>query len=224
MGVDGNSGRELGRLSVNRILVRVTLALLTLVLFLVAALVTTIECRVAPAFLINRSEQAIEKLTVSVVYRDYAKQDGWVGPEIWSGRLEAGAVRVIAFPMRTVKGYPGEGRMAYSGLWADGRPIPETYGPGYLVDFPYNHALVLDVSRERMLAQTVTERLKPTLGGGGILGFPGFVDQTLIVLFCWLRWLAGPAGIVLLASVAGIVFWRVRRRWAGTMPLDGGRE
>lgn len=189
--------------------------MLALVLFLMAALVTTIKCRDAPAFLINRSDQAIEKLTVSVVYRDYATKGSWAGPEIWSGRLEAGAVRVIAFPMRTIKGYPGEGRMAYSGLWADGRPIPEIYGPGYLVDFPYNHALVLDVSRAHILAQTVSERLAPTIGGRGFLGSSWFLDQMLIVLFCWLNWLAEPTGIALLVMVAGLMVWWVRRRQGG---------
>lgn len=215
MRVDGNSGRKPGRLSVKRILIRVVLAFLALFLFLVAALVTTIKCPVAPAFLINRSDQAIEKLTVSVVYRDDAKQGGWSGPEIWSGRLEPGAVRVIAFPMRTIKGYPGEGRMAYRGLWADGRPIPETHGPGYLIDFPYNHALVLEASRERILARTVSERLAPTIGGREIFGLSGIVDQTLIVLFCWLNWLAGPTGIALLVIVAGLVVWWVRWRRGG---------
>ena len=214
MRVDGNGDSKQERRSVKRILVRALLASLALILFLFAALVTTIECRIAPAFLINRSDQAIEKLTVSVVYRSDTVE-GWSGPELWSGRMEAGAVRVIAFPMRTIKGYAYEGRMAYSGLWADGRPIPETYGPPYLTDFPDNHALVLDVSRERILAQTVTERLKPTLGGGGIFGLSGFIDQALIVLFCWLNWLAGPAGIVLLVAVAGLVAWRIRRRRGG---------
>jgi hypothetical protein len=221
MHVDGNGDSEQGRRSVKRILVRALLASLALILFLFAALVTTIECRVAPAFLINRSDQAIERLTVSVVYWT-SDPDIWSGPEVWSGRLEAGAVRVIAFPMRTIKGYPGEGRMAYGGLWADGRPIPETYGPGYLINFPYNHALVLDVSRDRILAQTVMERLKPTLGGSGIFGLSGFIDQALIVLFCWLNWLAGPVGIALLVMVAGFIAWRVRRRRAARSEGEGG--
>lgn len=211
MRIDENGGSEQRRKSVKRLFLRGLLAVLALILFLFAALVTTIECQVAPAFLINRSDQAIERLTVSVVYWDSAK-DAFSGPEIWSGHMAAGAVWVIAFPMRTIKGYPGEGIMAYSGLWADGRPIPEAYGPAYLTIFPDNHSLVLDVSRERILAQTVTERLEPTLGGGGIFGFSGFIDQTLIVLFCWLNWLAGPAGIVLLVLVAGLIAWRVRRR------------
>lgn len=214
MRVDGNGDSKSGRLSVRRILVRALLALLALILFLLAALATTIECRVAPAFLVNRSDQAIEKLTVSVVYLDYATEV-WSGPEIWSGRLEAGAVRVIAFPMRTIEGYPGEGRMAYSGLWAGGRTIPENYGPAYLVDFPDNHALVLDAKRERILAETVAERLAPIIGGSPYSGPSWFIDQAAIILFCWLNWLVTPAGIVLLVVAAGFVAWRVRRRRAG---------
>lgn len=207
-GGDGDSKQE--RNSVKRFLVRALLASLALILFLFAALVTTHECRVAPAFLINRSDQVIEQLTVSVVYRT-SDPDVWSGPEIWSGRLRAGAVWVIAFPMRTIKAYSGEGRMAYGGRWTDGRPISETYGPGYLIDFPDNHALVLDVSRDRILAQTAAEWLEPTLGGRGIFGLSGFIDQASIVLFCWLNWLAGPVGIAFLIVVTVLIVWRFRR-------------
>ena len=211
MRIDGNGDRKPRRLSAKRILVRALLGLLALILFLFVALVTMIECRIAPAFLINRSDQAIEKLTVSVVYLD-SETDVWSGPEMWSGRLEAGAVRVISFPMRRIAGYSGEGRMAYSGLWADGRPIPETYGPAYLTDFPDNHALVLEVNRKRILAETVTEWLSPNIGGKSLFGLSGFADKALIVLFCWWIWLLEPTGIVLLVAVAGFVIWRIRRR------------
>jgi len=205
MRVDGNGDVKSGRLPAKWILVTAMLTLLGVTVFLFGSFVTTVECPIAPAFLLNRSDQAIERLTVSVVYLDYAE-------DVWSGRLEAGQTRIIGFPMWPVDGYTGEGRMAYSGLWSDGRPIPEASGPAYLTAFPYNHALVADVSPERIVAATVAESLAPIIGGGRFSGLSWFVDQASIVLFCWLNWLFEPLGMVLVVMMAGLISWRLWRR------------
>lgn len=212
MRIDGNGDLKHGRLSVRWIFVRFMLASLALILFLLLAFVTAIECRIAPAFILNRSDQAIERLTVSVVYLDYP-EGIWSGPELWSGRLEAGAVRIVDFPMRRIEGYSGEGRMAYSGLWSDGRPIPVAYGPGYLTTFPDNHALVLEVNQDSIAAATVAERLAPIISGSPHSGLSWFVDQAAIILFCWVTWLFEPVGLLSVVLVAAIIIlWVWRRR------------
>ena len=90
MQVDSKSDLNQGRRSVKRFLVRVIFVILGLILFLMAALVTLIESPIAPIFLINRSDQAVERLSISVVYLD-SDTGVWSGPEVWSGRLGAGS-------------------------------------------------------------------------------------------------------------------------------------
>lgn len=181
---------------------RVALSLLVVVLCLSAAAVTLVLCPTAPLLMVNRSDQAIEQLTISVLYR-HRDTGEWSGREVWSGRLGPGAVWVTSFPMARPKWAPSEGVMAFSGIWADGRPIPLTYGPGYLDTFPFNHTLLLDAQQGRIVAQRATHWLKAAFSGEKLPGAFIFVDWLPIVLFCWLTWLAGPAGLALLGLAAG---------------------
>ncbi len=173
---------------------------------LVAGMITTYSCQTVPVILTNRSDAAAEQLRVELV-----GQDGRV-IEMWSGPLGPNDWRIIHVPL-LIDGFYHEGHLRYRGLRRDGEPIPQTIGPGYLTAFPNNVAAIFVLGKNETTAMAIGEWVFPEQGSSA-LPFAGWVtDQLVVVLSCWLRWLAGPVGLAVIAGISVLAGLAARRVW-----------
>lgn len=182
---------------------------------LAVGMITTISCQSIPVILTSRSDAAAEQLRAELVL-----QDGRV-IEMWSGPLGPDDWRIIHVPL-LVDGFYHEGHLRYGGFRADGEPIPEASGPGYLSAFPNNEAAIFVLGKDETTAMAVGEWVFPEQGNSGLLLAGWVADQFVIVLSCWWKWIAGPVGFAVMAGIAALAAlaagwaWR-RRKTVGSM-------
>lgn len=175
------------------------------VMALVAAAVTTMNCGTVPVLLINRTGGSPVTINATIV------REGRSIAELWSGSLDHGEWRVVDAPL-TVDGRAHEGGIRYIVVGPDGAAVAEYYSVTYLAEFPFNNPHVFVVGEDGAAANTFGPWL---FDGQRVISPAGSIswlaDQTFVIVSCWGRWLATPAGVIGIALLmvfgAGLV-WR----------------